>query len=205
MNEQGVIRKPNRREMLKLSGMGMVAGVAATAWASPGAQAEEEEIKIAYASWIHGHSMQIEYPDRIASQRRAGFYINIEGMPGTFNWFHFAIPTPVIINDVRLRADAVMLRFTTGSVDAFVRDVHVYDGETRIAAFDDLYLSLENACVRLPLPDRPLMAWGLGVSIGVGFGVEMMDHHMDFIAAGCDFTLLEPEPEVPPADAVPNT
>ncbi|MBN1361338.1 MAG: hypothetical protein JW993_12130 [Sedimentisphaerales bacterium] len=204
MNQQTGIRKASRREMLKLSGMGVMAGVAANALISSKAKAEEGDIKISYASWIHGHSMQIEYPDRIASEWRAGFAVKVEGMPGTDNWFHFAIPTPVIIDDVRLRADAVMLRFTTGSVDAFVRDVHVYDGEVRIAAFNDLYLALENAFVRLPLPDRPLMAWGLGISIGVGFGVEMMDHHMDFIAAGCDFTLREPALEVTPVEEVPS-
>jgi hypothetical protein len=202
MNERTISRKTNRREVLKLSGMGMVAGVAAGALMSSPAKAEEGEFKISYASWIHGHSMQIEYPDRIVSEWRAGFALKIEGMPGTDNWFHFAIPTPVIIDDVRLRADAVMLRFLTGSVDAFVRDVHVYDGETRIAVFNDLYLSLENGFVRLPLPDRPRMAWGLGISIGVGFGVEMLDHHMEFIAAGCDFTLREPE--VIPVDEVSN-
>jgi hypothetical protein len=31
--------------------------------------------------------------------------------------------------------------------------------------------------------------WGLGISIGASFGVEMMDHHMEFISAGCDFVV----------------
>jgi hypothetical protein len=136
--------------------------------------------------------MQIEYPDRIASMRRAGFSIDVEGKPGTTNWFHFAIPTPVIIDDVRLRADKVLLRFTTGSVDAFVRHVHVYDGEKLIAEHNNVNLSKENPLAGFVVPDRPLILLGLGISIGVAFGVEMMDHHMDFIAAGCDFTLRNP-------------
>lgn len=198
MSGQTLARKANRREVLKLSGMGVMAGLAANALAPSRAQAEEGDLKISYASWIHGHSMQIEYPDRISAQWRAGFGLNLEGRAGTENWFHFAIPTPVIIDDRRLRADSVMLRFTTASVDAFVRDVHVYDGEALIAVHNGLYLTLENAFVRLPIPDRPFVFWGLGISIGVGFGVEMMDHHMDFISAGCDFTLLEPEPPAAP-------
>jgi hypothetical protein len=191
MKEQVPARETNRREMLKLSGMGVLGGAAAGALTLGNAHAAEAPVKIAYASWIHGHSMQIEYPDRIASQWRAGFGLTVEGKPGTDNWFHFAIPTPVIINDVRLRVDSVMLRFRTASVDAFVRDVHVYDGEVKIAEHNDIYLSQENLLARLVVPKRPELLWGLGVSLGVGFGVEMMDHHMEFIAAGCDF-MTEP-------------
>jgi hypothetical protein len=192
MNEGTIVTGTNRREMLKLSGMGLLGGAAVSALASPQVRAAEGDIRISYASWIHGHNMQIEYPDRIPYQRRTGMSFDLEGKPGTDNWFHFAIPTPVIVNDMRLRADVVMLRFRTGSVDAFVQHVHVYDGEMRIAVHDNIYLSKENMFVRLVVPDRPLVQWGLGISLGVGFGVEMMDHHMEFIAAGCDFTLQEP-------------
>lgn len=193
MNEQTIVARTSRREMLKRSGMGVVAGAAVGALAAPSARAAAEaDFNISYASWIHGHSMQVEYPDRIASEWRAGFGITVEGKPGTTNWFHFAIPTPVIIDDVRLRADKVMLRFRTGSVDAVVRNVHVYDGERLIAEHNNLTLSKENPFAEFVVPDRPLIFWGLGISIGVGFGVEMMDHHMDFIAAGCDFTLRLP-------------
>ncbi|HSW01056.1 MAG TPA: hypothetical protein VLI39_12840 [Sedimentisphaerales bacterium] len=99
--------------------------------------------------------MQIGHPDRIASQWRAGFGINVEGKPGTINWFH-------------------------------------YDGEKLIAEHNDVNLSKGNPLAGFVVPDRPLILWGLGISIGVAFGVEMMDHHMDFIAAGCDFTLRIP-------------
>ncbi|MEN6425812.1 MAG: DUF6623 family protein [Phycisphaerales bacterium] len=194
MNEQALAQRTNRREMLKLSGMGMLAGVAANALTPAKAHAAAEAVDVVYASWIHGNSMEIEYPDRIASQRHIGYYFEIEGKPGLTNWFHFAIPTPVLVNDARLRIKKVMLRFTTASVDAFVRDVHVYDGEKRIAVFDEVYLSGDNWFAEFVLPDRPEVRWGLGISLGVGFGVEMMDHHMHFISAGCDFTLQEPEP-----------
>jgi hypothetical protein len=191
MKEQGQIHQANRREMLKLSGLGVLGSVAASSLAATKAQAESA-IKIAHAMWIHGHSMQIEYPDRVASQWRAGFSINVEGKPNSTNWFHFAIPTPVIINDVRLRADSVMLRFKTYSVDAWVRDVHVYDGETMIAAHNGVNLSKDHLFERFMIPDRPEVLWGIGISIGVSCGVEMMDHHMEFFAAGCDFMTEKP-------------
>jgi hypothetical protein len=192
MSEHDVSRQANRREMLRLSGAGVLAGLAGNALVSgpaPAADIAASAVAISYASWIHGHSMQIEYPDRLVSQWRAGFSINIEGKSGTTNWFHFAIPTPVIINDVRLKVDSVMLRFTTGSLDAFVQNVHVYDGEILIAAHNNLNFSLSNALARFGVSNRPAVQFGLGISIGVGFGVEAMDHHMDFIAAGCDFVV----------------
>jgi hypothetical protein len=43
--------------------------------------------------------------------------------------------------------------------------------------------------VRLDIPDKPTMGFGLGISLGVAFGVEPMDHHMEFYAAGCDFVI----------------
>jgi len=49
------------------------------------------------------------------------------------------------------------------------------------------FISGQRACFRKDLAD--FKAWER-----VGFGVEMMDHHMDFIAAGCDFTLQAPVP-----------
>jgi hypothetical protein len=190
MEEQAVTRRTNRREMLKLSGMGVLGGAAVTTLAPGPAQAATGP-RISYASWIHGHSMQIEYPDRIAYQRRTGMSFDIEGKPGTDNWFHFAIPTPVIIDDVRLQVDSVLLCFWTGSIDAFVQHVHVYDGRYRIAKFDDINLSEDQPSVRLTLPGAPQMLQGLGISLGVGFGVEMMPHNMEFYSAGCDFVIRQ--------------
>jgi len=192
MEKQAVTGNTNRREMLKLSGMGVLGGVAVGALTSEQAQAAGEPIRISYASWIHGHSMQVEYPDRIARHERNGWGTDIEGQPGTINWFHFAVPTPVVINDVRMQADSVMLCFETGSADAFVRDIHVYDGRSRIAEFNGINLFGDQSFVRLVLPGAPAMWQAVGISLGVGFGVEAMDHLMRFYAAGCDLVIRPP-------------
>ena len=70
--------------------------------------------------WIHGVNVLIEYPDRIvgmtgderAEPRRSGWGTLVHQKENTTNWFHFAIPTPVIIKNqeiilrfVRLRAE----------------------------------------------------------------------------------------------------
>ena len=106
---------------------------------------------------------------------------------GSQNWFHFAVPTPVIVSGRRLKVGSVMLRFRTGSNDAFVRDVHVYDGERKIAQHNDINLHGDNLFKRFDVPGNPPVQWGLGISIGVGFGVEPSSHRMEFISAGCDF------------------
>ncbi len=141
------------------------------------------------AMWAHGHSMMVEAPWNIASEWRAGFFIRVVGRRGTTNWFHFAIPTPVIINDNRLRIDSAMLRFRSGSNLADVTNVHVFDGENRIFAADNLDLS-PNALGfnRFTLPNKPEVLWGVGVTVGVRFnGADDAQNTMEFAAAGVDF------------------
>ena len=190
MNEREQARKTNRREILKLSGLGIVGGAAVSSLAVEQAKAIVPGYAISYASWIHGHSLAVEAPEKLVSQWRAGFGLVIDGQMGTENWLHFAIPTPVILNDVRLQVDSIMLRFTTGSADAYVRDVYVYDGERPIASFTGITNGAPqqfDPILRLPLDSKPYMGYGLGISIGVTFGIQAMSHQMWFSSAGCDF------------------
>ncbi len=193
MTDQVTTSRSNRRELLKLSALGALGA----ALAPQQAQGAEAAPRISYASWIHGHSLRVEFPDDLVVQRPLGFHMLVEGKPGTVNWFHFAIPTPVIVNDVRLRADTVILSFETGSADALVRDVHIYDGSGKIAEFNGVNLTRENWYHRFEIKTRPEVWQGLGVSIGVTFGTEPMNHWMRFVSAGCDFTLQPPPPPAP--------
>ena len=73
-----------------------------------------------YEFWTHGVNVQIEYPDRIVGMtgdrltepRRSGWGTVVYQKENTTNWFHFAIPTPVMINNqeatlsfIRVRAE----------------------------------------------------------------------------------------------------
>jgi hypothetical protein len=139
---------------------------------------------IAHAMWAHGHSLQIETAGRGKVERK-GFsakYISQGG--GLQNWLHFAIPTAVIVNGDRLRATSAMIRFRCGG-GGRVKAIHVYDGEVKIAARDNLNLGpgqwhLE----RVDVPGGPEVKWGLGISILVDFGPD--DRWVEFSAAGCD-------------------
>ena len=144
-------------------------------------------VALAEAMWTHGHSMQIEYPERIARVWKAGFFLELEGKPSSNNWFHFAIPTTVIVDDRRLRVGSVMLLFDTQSSDAVVRDVHIFDGETRIAVHNGVNLSGNAGFRRFDVPNNPPVMWGVGISIGVNFGNGSGSRVMRFKSAGCDF------------------
>ncbi|MGK7880936.1 MAG: DUF6623 family protein [Crocosphaera sp.] len=153
-----------------------------------------EKFKLAQAMWVHGHSMEVEYPKRLSLAKRMGFYFQTRGKPFTGNWFHFAIPTPVIVEAQRLRVGSVMIRFRTGP-GASVHAVHIYDGERRIAAHNGLNLSPKGRFVspRFDVPTHPPIRWGLGVSIGVRFGdsANLPPNKLLFeiSSAGCDFVL----------------
>jgi peptidoglycan hydrolase-like protein with peptidoglycan-binding domain len=143
---------------------------------------------IAEASWVHGTSVTVELPDNIESMRRFGFFTRLIGKPNTQNWFHIALPTPVIVNNDRKVIGPCMLRFQTGGTNAVVRDVHIYDGEVRVAAHNGVNLSGSQPFRRFGVAQAPEVLWGVGISIGVTYGGgTAAQRTIDLISAGCDF------------------
>jgi peptidoglycan hydrolase-like protein with peptidoglycan-binding domain len=143
---------------------------------------------IAEASWVHGTAVNVEQPENIESMRRFGFFTRLVGKPNTQNWFHFAIPTPVVVNDDRKVVGPCLLRFQTGGTSAVVRDVHIYDGEVRVAAHDSVNLSGSQPFTRFGVAHAPEVQWGVGISIGITYGRgTAAQRTIDLISAGCDF------------------
>jgi hypothetical protein len=140
---------------------------------------------LAHAMWVHGTSVQEEFPDRLQNIRRLGPYGLFDGKPGTSNWFHFAIPTPVIVDNRRLRLESVMLQFLA-SRDTWVTNVHIYDGYQKIEWFDGLAMTGDHWFERFDTLN-PLVRFGIGVSIGVRFGRRRVQHRIRFVSAGGDF------------------
>ncbi|NEX22344.1 hypothetical protein G3480_18880 [Thiorhodococcus mannitoliphagus] len=133
------------------------------------------------AEWscIHASGGQIEYEDRIATTDRThlGWGLDFEQSPGLYNWVHFAIPWT---HGKTARFDA--LQFETGSVDAYVDQVHVYNLGERVKVFSDLDWSGNLQTRALDLGDN-LTFSTLGISVGIAAGVEMMDHNFVFTGA----------------------
>lgn len=154
--------------------------------------------EIAYASWIHGSAMQIERPESLNTVIRRGQGIHVEGYTSSDNVFHFLIPTPVIINDDRLRIGSAMLKFTTSSPEAVVKHVFINDGSTQIQAFNNVNLSGNVGLSRFDFPIGgpqghtygPQVWLGIDIVVYAQFGVYGWPPKplaMDFEAAGCDF------------------
>lgn len=150
-------------------------------------------MSITHAMWTHGHSIQIEYPHRLRQIWKAGFYVRLVGKPNTKNWFHFSIPTTVIVKDKRQMIDSVMLRFRCKSTLASVTNVHIYDGERRLATYDGLDMSPNSfGLERFDIPGKSSIWWGVGISVGVEFKGSTDDQNtMEFSSAGCDFNLFQ--------------
>lgn len=144
---------------------------------------------LAEAMWVHGHSMAIEVPQNIQAEWRAGFFIRVVGKPNTTNWFHFAIPTTVIVNDNRLAIGSGMIRFRCNSTRAIVTNVHIFDGENRVAAHDGLNMAPAAwTFQRFAVPGTPDVLWGVGITLGVKFiGATDAENTMEISSVGIDF------------------
>jgi hypothetical protein len=143
---------------------------------------------IEQASWAHGTDLQIELPSNVSSVRRYGFFTRVVGKPNTTNWYHLPIPTPVITHGNRLAIARAMLRFVTGGPSAVVRDVHIYDGESRIAAHQFVNLSGSQPFAVFGVAHKPDVFWGTGISIGVTTGEgTAAERRIDMISGGIDF------------------
>lgn len=140
---------------------------------------------IAQAMWVHGHSLRVEYPDRLDSAVPVGSCMRLDGRAGTSNWLHLAVPTPVIVDGDRLRIDSLMLRFRTNG--ATVTDVHLYDGESKIATHAGLNLQPADwSFQRFDVPGTPDVRWGLGISFRVTFGAGT-SRRIEVCSGGGDF------------------
>jgi hypothetical protein len=139
---------------------------------------------VSYSMCTHGNALQLGKTDQFYSVTRYGNCTTLVGWADSFPCVHFPIPTPLIVNNLRLRAGAVWLTFNTSAFDGRVTGVYVYDGDKQIAAFDNLILYGNVGTVRFTLPDAPVIRQGLNISVAMIF---MSQAEIDFVSAGCDF------------------
>jgi hypothetical protein len=114
-----------------------------------------------------------------------GWGVRLDGNANSSNWLHLAIPTAVIVEDQRLRIDSVMLRLKASG--SSIVAVHVYDGETKIAAHDALSLSPSDwSMSRFDVSSTPLVFWGIGISFKVQYSSASV-RALEISAGGADF------------------
>jgi hypothetical protein len=136
--------------------------------------------------WTHGSNVEVENSGGIAAMKRTGFCGAFAGKPGTGNWFHFAVPTPVIVEGKRLRLDSIIVMFQTDP-DVTVTNIHIYDGPQKIESYDGLALSGSHLFERFDVLNT-YARYGIGITVGVNFGKDTTKPHVvKFVAAGADF------------------
>ncbi|MDX2072069.1 MAG: DUF6623 family protein [Haliscomenobacter sp.] len=147
---------------------------------------------IKHASWTHGSGVQIENPENLKQVTRYAFFTKLVGKPGTGTWVHFAVPTPVIVDNQRLKLESAMIRVRCNSTKVCVANFHVCDGEDRFFVKDRLNLAvldwqspLHRELIR---PERPVL-WGIGVTLYIAFnGTTDAENTIELASAGCDFS-----------------
>lgn len=141
---------------------------------------------ISQAMWAHGHSIQPEDPALAVG--RVGWAGQIKHL-NSQGWYHVSIPTAVIVTDIRLRVDAALILFSTGT-QGVIQSVHVYDGRTKIASNDNVAVSgvnqLERFPVRDPAGNRPSVGFGIGLSMFVTLGADPSQAWVEISAVGVD-------------------
>lgn len=139
----------------------------------------------ALAEWMfsHGNVAVIEYPAN-CTYKNFGWGVDMQQKPGMGNWVHMTVPTKYAAG---IGARYVRLKFYTGSADAFVTQVDLFNGNLKVKEFKNLSLSNGWKDVQLDLGAEVPFNRGLGISILLGAGVESMSHRFIFSSAGALF------------------
>jgi hypothetical protein len=144
---------------------------------------------VLYAVWIHGTSVQPETLDGFISIERRGFHTRINTRCWTDKWYHFAIPTPAIVSDRRLKLDSVILTFNMAG-PSLVSKVHVRDGrkEPPIAVYERLNLTGDHPSERFTVPASPQVFSGIDIGVFVNVEDQLGEPaDVEFSAAGANF------------------
>jgi hypothetical protein len=149
-----------------------------------------------YASWIHGNAVTVENPGSLNRVGHYGWGGDMAIKPGQSSWFHIPLPTPVIAAGVRTKLQRVFMNFKAESCS--IRNVHVYDGSSKVHDFNDLFLEGEHRLTldsqnTFQLPTPYTVVWGIGISFfvvsSIGFDTRIPDARLIIEAAGGDYAI----------------
>ena len=148
-----------------------------------------------HARWVHGTALTVENPENLIRIGHFGWGADMQIAPGKASWFHVPLPTPVIPNGTQSSLLRVFLMFETEQ--GSIRNVHVFDGSSRVQEFNDLHLtgdhlrSLDSVnTFNLLQPHGSL--FGIGVSFlfiaDIGFDSAIPPSRLILASAGGDYT-----------------
>ena len=151
------------------------------------------------AMWVHGTAFHVEGPVEGVTLRGNGALVT--GKSDVTTRFNFPVPTPVILDERRLRLVRVFVLYDTlplsGSLDALgpkLLNVRVFDGSRLIRSFDNLALAgphdkaLDGANTFTLAPPVDVF-FGISLSVAMFFAAVPSEERRTilFTAAGADF------------------
>ncbi|MFE1744055.1 DUF6623 family protein [Coleofasciculus sp. H7-2] len=148
-----------------------------------------------HASWVHGNALTVENPENLNRVGHFGWGADMQVKPGKASWFHIALPTPVILNDARSNLIRVFLMFE--SEQGSIRNVHVYDGSSKVQEFNDLLITGEHRIAldgvnTFNLTNPHTVIFGIGVSFlfiaDIGFDSAIPPSRLILASSGGDYT-----------------
>jgi hypothetical protein len=134
---------------------------------------------------VHGHSGHIQDENITSYPIYWGWGLDFEQNPGTINWIHYSLPVPY-----GARTRYLAFRFETLSADAFISEIYVINGNGPAIYWEgDLSLSGGGGpqWYIVDMQVDKVIDQGLGISIGIVAGVEMMSHRFLFYAVAAEW------------------
>lgn len=137
---------------------------------------------------VHGHSGDIEFMDRVSStdRQKLGRGLDFVQNSGLSNWIHYSIPT-IPFSKTRY----LLVYYETGeageTADSIINAFHVYDGPTKIYENNSINLTGGPSYAIIDMGEDKTISWGLGLSMKIGAGVEMMSHRIRIYAVWAEW------------------
>jgi len=85
-----------------------------------------------YDFWTHGVSVAVETMDDVTEIVRAGGGTTVFQKAGTRNWYHFAVPTPTLVDDEEKISLKIMAFHGATTNNAVVEVMHAWMGGTKL-------------------------------------------------------------------------
>ena len=144
--------------------------------------------------WTHGVNIQIEYPDRIVGEtggersgpRRSGWGTLVYQKENTTNWFHFAMPSPVLINNQEANLLFIRLRAEINEY-ARIDKIH-FRHDNRIFFSQEVNITNCSVDETFPIP-KTIIRRGLALCVHVSFLSSEPRGMVIFKGAGVAFSL----------------
>ena len=128
-----------------------------------------------------GSNGHVQLEDRVSAEHRFGWGMTFDHDPGLTNWVHFSVPVPF-----GTKTQYLALRFATGSVDAWIDRVDVWNSDVRVKIIDGLSWSGAKKWEIIDIGSE-IPFTSLNLSVHVNSGVESMSHQFEFNSICAEF------------------